>query len=61
MRIQIWYSEHVDQWRWSLYTRKYATSGSPTHLTGSASKIRDAMEDVSKRVEYLTNNDYARN
>lgn len=61
MRIQIWYSEHVEQWRWSLYTRKYATNGSPTHLTGSSTKIRDAMEDVSRRVEYLTNNDYARN
>ena len=54
MRIQIWYSEHVQQWRWSLYTRKYAKNGDATHLTGSAPKIRDAMEDVSNRVEYLT-------
>lgn len=54
MRIQIWYSEHVKQWRWSLYTRKYAMNGDITQLTGSAPKIRDAMEDVSSRVEYLT-------
>ena len=29
-------------------------NGDATQLTGSAPKIRDAMEDVSNRVEYLT-------
>ncbi len=54
MRIQLWYSEDMKQWRWSLYTRHYAPNGGNYHqVSGQRPEVRDAMNDVATTVEYL--------
>ena len=54
MRIQLWYSEDMKQWRWSLYTRHYAPDNKDYHQeTGQRPEVRDAMNDVATTVEYL--------
>ena len=53
MRIQLWYSEGMKEWRWSLTTKTYGYGGGYTQETGSRSDLRQAMGDIANTVEYL--------
>ena len=53
MRIQLWYSEDMDQWRWSLTTRTYGVDQKYRQETGQRKDLRIAMEDIANTVEYL--------
>ncbi len=59
MRIQFWHSSQVDEWRWSLYTKKYAPDGKQCHQeTGTSTDIRKAFDDVANTVEFLVDTKY---
>ncbi len=49
MKIQLWFSESVQQWRWTL------TSDEDTSImeSGNSEDIRDAMDDVANTVEWI--------
>jgi hypothetical protein len=50
MKIYLWYSDNMKQWRWTL------TEGSGPNIkqeSGSQPFLRDAMSDVANTVEYL--------
>ena len=53
MRVQIWHSPQLNEWRWSLYTKTYAPKGDNHQQTGSRKEIRDAMNDVADTIEHL--------
>ncbi len=53
MRIQLWYSEGMKEWRWSLTTKTYGSGGDYTQETGSRSDLRAALGDIANTVEYL--------
>ena len=49
MKIQLWYSKPVSQWRWTLTSEEdYDTMES-----GNSENLRDAMNDVATTVEWL--------
>jgi len=50
MKINLWFSEHNKQWRWTLcdeYSDPY------TMESGQQSDLRVAMNDIANTVEYL--------
>ena len=51
LKVNIWYSSHTSEWRWSLCdestTPMRQESGGQPHL-------RDAMNDIANTIEYLT-------
>ena len=49
MKINLWYSTHQKQWRWTL------SSEEDTMLQESGQQpfLRDAMNDVASTVEYI--------
>ena len=49
MKIQLWYSEHMNQWRWTLTD----DTDSLIQEAGQQVHLRDAMNDVANTVEYL--------
>jgi hypothetical protein len=51
MQINLWYSEHSQEWRWSLVSD---IDQSDQH-SGGQEDLRDAMNDVANTVEYLLN------
>ncbi len=53
MRIQFWHSPGMNEWRWSLYTRRYAPNGNYHQETGSSKEIREAFENVATTIEEL--------
>ena len=53
MRVQIWHSPQLNEWRWSLYTKTYAPKGDSLQQTGSRKEIREAMNDVAATIEHL--------
>ena len=49
MKINLWYSKSMGQWRWTLSDEK-----DPRRMeAGQRPDLRDAMEDVAKTVEYM--------
>ena len=50
MKINLWYNEDIEQWRWTL------TSDEDSYLqeSGSQKDLRDAMDDIANTIEYLT-------
>tara|TARA_B100000965_G_C19593192_1_gene758877 strand:+ start:1620 stop:1781 length:162 start_codon:yes stop_codon:yes gene_type:complete len=53
MKIQLWYTEDMQQWRWTLSDDEdpyVQESGQQPHL-------RDAMHDVATTVEYILQSD----
>ena len=49
MKINLWYSKGMGQWRWTLSDEK-----DPRRMeAGQRPFLRDAMEDVAKTVEYM--------
>jgi hypothetical protein len=54
MRINLWYSENMKQWRWTL-TKDVGKSLPYQQESGSSPFLHDAMRDVANTVEYLIN------
>ena len=50
MKINLWYSEHQKQWRWTLCDEY---SDPFTMESGQQPFLRDAMNDVATTVEYM--------
>jgi|TARA_S200002703_G_scaffold7178_1_gene7568 hypothetical protein len=51
MKINLWYSEEMKQWRWTLTDHK-----DPMLMeAGQQPFLRDAMNDVANTVEYILN------
>ena len=49
MKINLWYSKSMEQWRWTLTDEK----DTKWMEAGQRPVLRDAMEDVAKTVEYM--------
>ena len=49
MKINLWYSEEVDQWRWTLTSDTYTS----IMESGNSEELREAMDDVATTVEWL--------
>jgi hypothetical protein len=50
MKINLWYSDHMKQWRWTLVDD---TEDKMTMEAGNQQKLTNAMEDICKTVKYL--------
>jgi len=54
MKINLWYSENLKQWRWTLCD----TFNSKTvQESGQRPNLRDSMNDIATTVEYLVDQD----
>ena len=49
MKINLWYSEHQRQWRWTLCDDRDIMK----QESGQRPFLRDAMNDVANTVEYM--------
>ena len=49
MKINLWYSKGMGQWRWTLHDERDERKME----AGQRPFLRDAMEDVAKTVEYM--------
>ncbi len=53
MKINLWYSKSMGQWRWTLVEEwKNGTTHTEQH-SGQRPDLREAMDDVANTVEYL--------
>lgn len=52
MKINLWYSKDMEQWRWTLIEDKII---SPRQESGQQHELRDAMNDVANTVEHMLN------
>ena len=53
MKINLWYSKSMSQWRWTLSEElKNGTTKIEQH-SGQQPMLRDAMNDVANTVEYI--------
>tara|TARA_B100001063_G_C16468527_1_gene406707 strand:+ start:136 stop:309 length:174 start_codon:yes stop_codon:yes gene_type:complete len=50
MNIQIWYSSHASEWRWSLLDD---SSRNLHQESGGQPELRDAMNDIANTIEHL--------
>jgi hypothetical protein len=50
MKINLWYSGSMSQWRWTLADE----SDSMVQESGQRPDLRDAMNDVATTVEHIT-------
>jgi len=56
MKINLWYSKSMAQWRWTLVEEwKNGVTKTEQH-SGQQSDLRDAMNDVANTVEYMLDN-----
>ena len=57
MKINLWYSKSMSQWRWTLSEefRKWHFTKIEQH-SGQQPMLRDAMNDVANTVEYILQN-----
>ena len=53
MRINLWYSRSMEQWRWTLSEEFKNGKTTLEQHAGQQPNLRDAMEDVAKTVEYM--------
>jgi hypothetical protein len=49
MKINLWYSQHQKEWRWTLVTEEEPMS----QESGGRIFLRDAMDDIANTVEYI--------
>jgi hypothetical protein len=53
MKINLWYSKSMEQWRWTLCEEfKNGVTKIEQH-SGQRPDLRDAMNDVANTVEYI--------
>ena len=53
MKINLWYSKSLGQWRWTLCEQFKNGTTKTEQYSGQQPFLRDAMEDVAKTVEYM--------
>ncbi len=56
MKINLWYSKGMQQWRWTLCQETKAGISSSQH-SGQQPDLREAMNDVAATVEYILQDD----
>jgi len=56
MKINLWYSKGMSQWRWTLCEEHRNGVTKIEQHSGSQPFLRDAMEDVATTVEYILDN-----
>ncbi len=49
MKVNLWYSKHAQEWRWTLTCDEDPT----LQESGGQEDLRKAMEDVANTVEYI--------
>jgi len=52
MKINLWYSKSMQQWRWTLCDETKNGVSTEQH-SGQQPMLRDAMNDVANTVEYM--------
>jgi len=53
MKINLWYSKSMKQWRWTLCEQFENGIVKTEQYSGQQPFLRDAMEDVANTVEYM--------
>jgi len=53
MKINLWYSKSMSQWRWTLCSEEYNKDVPGEQHSGQRPELRDAMNDVANTVEYM--------
>jgi hypothetical protein len=53
MKINLWYSQSMDQWRWTLVEEWRNGENHKSQHSGQQPVLRDAMNDVATTVEYI--------
>ena len=53
MKINLWYSKSMGQWRWTLCEEFKNGVTKMEQYSGSQEELRDAMNDVANTVEYI--------
>ncbi|MAR18420.1 MAG: hypothetical protein CML44_03500 [Rhodobacteraceae bacterium] len=53
MKINLWYSNSMGQWRWTLCEEFKNGVTKVEQSSGQQPMLRDAMNDVANTVEYL--------
>ena len=53
MKINLWYSKSMGQWRWTLSEEFKNGVTKLEQSSGQQPLLRDAMNDVANTVEYL--------
>ena len=53
MKINLWYSKSMSQWRWTLSEEFENGTTKLEQHSGQRIYLRDAMEDVANTVEYM--------
>ena len=56
MKINLWYSKGMEQWRWTLYEEWRNGVAHIEQHSGQQPMLRDAMNDVANTVEYILDN-----
>jgi hypothetical protein len=53
MKINLWYSKGMQQWRWTLAEELKNGTPKAEQYSGQQPVLRDAMDDVANTVEYI--------
>ena len=53
MKINLWYSKGVSEWRWTLCEEFRNGVTKMEQHSGTQRELRDAMNDVANTVEYM--------
>ncbi len=53
MKINLWYSKGIHQWRWTLCEEFRNGVTKIEQHSGTQKELRDAMDDVANTVEYI--------
>ena len=53
MKINLWYSKGVGEWRWSFCEEFKNGVTKMEQYSGTQKELRDAMNDVANTVEYM--------
>ncbi len=53
MKINLWYSKGMHQWRWTLTEELKSGKPKTEQYSGQQPVLRDAMDDVANTVEYI--------
>ena len=56
MKINLWYSKSMSQWRWTLFEEFRNGVTKIEQHSGQQPMLRDAMNDVANTVEYILQN-----
>ena len=56
MKINLWYSQSMSQWRWTLSEEFRNGVTKIEQHSGQQPMLRDAMNDVANTVEYILQN-----